>query len=175
MTYPESPNEALVPVYALSQYALEPEKLDRRDADPPGSSYNSPFLHSIGAQRNSLIRFTLARQFDVGIFTAGARTKMAANGFPAVEGDFPNYMAPDDRKARMQFLNAYMKIGWFDKGDTIDFIFERDGTGRVSRKFTTPCSGKVNALTQQKPGMYGTPKAARTSSRKQRHLVRQEQ
>jgi hypothetical protein len=34
MTYPESPNEALVPVYALSQYALEPEKLDRRDADP---------------------------------------------------------------------------------------------------------------------------------------------
>jgi hypothetical protein len=164
MTYPESPNEALVPVYALSQYALEPEKLDRRDADPPGSSYNSPFLHSIGAQRNSLIRFTLVRQFDVDIFTAGARTKMAANGFPAVEGDFPNDMAPEDRKARIQFLNAYMKIGWFDKGDTIDFIFERnENRSRVTQiHHAVRSGGKVDRILYptEAPGRMAYPEGS---------------
>src|SRR5262245_19253094 len=40
---PESPNEALVPVYSLSVFVSDPSKLVRKDANPPGSSFESPF------------------------------------------------------------------------------------------------------------------------------------
>ena len=170
MTYPESPNEALVPVYALSQYALEPEKLDRRDADPPGSSYNSPFLHSIGAQRNSLIRFTLARQFDVDIFTAGARTKMAANGFPSGRRRFLERYGSRRPKGSHSILNAYRRSAGSIKVTLSTLSLNVMKIGRVSRKFTTPSAVAARLIafsTQQKlPDVWRTPKAARTSSRK---------
>ena len=84
--------------------------------------------------------------------------------FPVVEGKFSNDMAPDDRKARIQFLNAYMKIGWFDKGDTIDFIFERDeNRSRVTQiHHTVRSGGKVDRILYptEAPGRMAYPEGS---------------
>jgi hypothetical protein len=158
--FPESPNEALVPVYALTVFVTDPSTVVRQDANPPGSSFDSPFLHSVGKQTGALVRFTLVRPFDVDIFVNGLRNKFKNNGFPmtgATDAELAADIFPEDRKTREQFTVAYQKVGWYDKGDNLDFIFEHtpEGKCRVSQIHRTiRALGKVDHVlyTSEAPG-----------------------
>src|SRR6185369_9402065 len=87
-------------------------------------------------QKYVVFRLSEVRMFDVDIFVQGVRNKFKANKFP-IESDtsLPDVF-PQDRTARMQVANAYQKIGWFDKGEGVDFIFEHgpNDTTRVTQK-----------------------------------------
>src|SRR5262249_5504214 len=119
--FAESPNEALAPGYTLTLYVTDPSTLVRQDAEPAG--FDSPFLHSAAGQKAVVLHLTFVRAFDIDIFVMGVRKKWKQNGFPETGwGDLATDKFPEDRPARDAFNHAYQKVGWYERGDTVDFV-----------------------------------------------------